>query len=342
MTSTELIRNIFIKLSKNKMLLLIFSIGFALLLFFYAKSKRPVYTAKATIFPLTSPSENSLSTNALSSILGIEGTPKSFSSEASINIIELTLSRNVRQRVAATRLPQFGNVTVTELIVKTINSNNAFYEKDIQLPADSTSAATLGSELLKDAISAKMSKNGVLEFYFSSKNKELITPVANVFIDKLSQFYIDLKISKALADYNFTINKIDSLQTILNAVDKKAINLQNTTLFSPVDKLEFELPKENLSMEKSHILKQRDISINNREEATWRLQKATPIISILDKPTEPFTESRTSGSIFFIIGLIAGYIIGAFILVSKLIYQYTKSEIYKSIFGSEEVANPAL
>ena len=65
------------------------------------------------------------------------------------------------------------------------------------MPADSTSAAALGSELLKDAISAKMSKNGVLEFYFSAKNKELITPVANVFIDKLSQFYIDLKISKA-------------------------------------------------------------------------------------------------------------------------------------------------
>ena len=210
------------------------------------------------------------------------------------------------------------------------------------MPADSIAAAALGSELLKDAISAKMSKNGVLEFYFSSKNKELITPIANVFIDKLSQFYIDLKISKALADYNFTINKIDSLQAILNAVDKKAITLQNTTLFSPVDRLEFELPKENLSMEKSHILRQRDISINNREEATWRLQKATPIISILDKPTEPFSESTTSGMVFLFIGLIVGYIIGAFVLVGGLLYKYAKSEIYKSIFGSEEVAKSTL
>ena len=117
MTSTDFIRNIFKKLGNNKILLIISSIGFALLLFIYAINKKPVYTAKATIFPLTSPSENSLSTSALSGLLGIEGTPKSFSSEASINIIELTLSRNVRQRVAATRLPQFGNLTVTELIV---------------------------------------------------------------------------------------------------------------------------------------------------------------------------------------------------------------------------------
>ena len=57
-----------------------------------------------------------------------------------------------------------------------------------------------------------MSKNGVLEIYFSNTNKALITPVTNVLIDKLSQFYIDLKISKALADYNFTVNKIDSLE----------------------------------------------------------------------------------------------------------------------------------
>jgi LPS O-antigen subunit length determinant protein (WzzB/FepE family) len=336
LTTTQLIQKIFTKLGKNKMLLLIFSIGFALLLFFYAKSKRPVYTAKATIFPLTSPSENSLSSSALSGLLGIEGTPKSFSSEASINIIELTLSRNVRQRVAATRLPQFGNSTVTELIVQAINDNKPFYQKAMVVPADSASAASLGSELLKDAISARMSKNGVLEFYFSGKAKNLITPISNVFIDKLSQFYIDLKISKAMADYNFTVGKIDSLQAMLNSVDKKAITLQNTTFFSPLDRLEYELPKENLSMEKSRILRQRDLSVNNREEATWRLQKATPIISILDKPTEPFTEEKSSPIVFLIIGLVAGYIIGALILTGGLVYTYTKSEIYKSLFGNDE------
>jgi uncharacterized protein involved in exopolysaccharide biosynthesis len=316
--------------------LLIFSIGFGLLFLLYAKTKKPMYTAKATIFPLTSPAENPLSTSALSGLLGIESTPKSFSNEASINIIELTLSRNVRQRVAATRLPQFGNLTITELVVQEVNKNKPFYQKALVVPADSAAAATLGSELLKDAISAKMSKNGVLEFYFSAKARELITPVANVFIDKLSQFYIDLKISKARADYDFTVSKIDSLQSVINTVDKKAITLQNTTYFSPANRLEFEIPKENLSMDKSRIVRQRDLSVNNRDEALWRLQKATPIISILDKPTEPFIEDKPSAIVFLIIGLIVGCIIGTVFLVGGLIYKYIKSEIYKGLFGTEE------
>ena len=335
MTSTELIRSIFKKLGRYKKLLLICSVASALLLFFYAKNQRPVYTAKATIFPLTSPSENTLASSSLSGLLGIETTPKSFSSEASINIIELTLSRNVRQRVAATRMPQFGNATVTEVVVKAVNDHKSFFEKAIEVPADSISAAVLGSELLKDAISAKMSKNGVLEFYFTGATKELITPIATIFIDKLSQFYIDLKIQKALADYNFTIKKIDSLQSMLDAVDTKAIHMQNTTFFTPSDKLEYGLPKENLTMEKNRVLKQRDLSVNNRDEATWRLQKATPIISILDKPTEPFTEVRSSSIVFGIVGFIAGGILSALFLIGGLLYKYSQSEIYKSLFGNE-------
>jgi LPS O-antigen subunit length determinant protein (WzzB/FepE family) len=342
LTSTELIRAIFNKLTRNKIPLIICGILFAAVLFFYAKSKRPVYTAKATVFPLTTPSENSLTSSTLSGILGIEGTPKSFSSEASINIVELTLSRNVRQRVAATRLPQFGNKTITELLVNDYNEHKSFLDKSIKMPADSEAIAVTGSEMLKENITAKMSKNGVLELYFSNADRQLITPVANVIIDKLSQFYIDLKISKALADYNFTVNKIDSLQGMLNVVDKKAVVMQNTTYFTPIDRLEYGLPKENLSMEKGRILKQRDLSVNNREEATWRLQKATPIISVLDKPAEPFTEVKSSSVIFGIIGFIAGCLICALFLTGGFIYKYIKSEIYKSIFANEPVKPAAL
>ena len=147
-----MIRNIFNKLARYKILVVICGIATALLLFFYAKNNRPVYTAKATVFPLTSPADNSISSSALSGILGIEGPSKSFSSEASINIIELTLSRNVRQRVAATRLPQFGNKTVTELMVQDLNDHKSFFEKTIKMPVDSNALSLQGSELLKDAI----------------------------------------------------------------------------------------------------------------------------------------------------------------------------------------------
>jgi uncharacterized protein involved in exopolysaccharide biosynthesis len=335
LTTTVLIRSIFYKLGKYKLLILGVGIFFAILLFFYGHHNRVVYTAKATIFPLTNQSENTLSTSALSGILGIEGTSKSFSSEAAINIVELTLSRNVRQKVAATQLPQFGNKTIAELLIQDLNDHNFFWEKSIKIPADSNALTSMGAEIINDNLAAKMSKNGVLEIYFSNANKTLITPATNALIEKLSQFYIDLKISKALADYNFTVKKIDSLDGILSRVDKKAIVMQNTTFFTPTDRLEYGLPKENLSMEKSRIVRQRDQSVTNREEATWRLQKATPIISVLDKPTEPFAMSKTSSVLLGMAGFIIGSLICMFFLIAGLLYAYTKSEIYKSLFGDE-------
>lgn len=334
MNTNELIRGILERLGKYRILILIAGIISALLLFFYAKRSRPVYTAKATIFPLTNASENSLSSNTLSGILGLGDAPKSFSNEATINIVELTLSRYVREAVASTRLPAFGNKTITELLIQDYNFHKSFFEKDIKLPSDSIAAAVAGGEILTPGINAKMSKNGVLELYFSHPGINLVSPISFALIDKVSQFYIDLKIKKATADYNFTVQKIDSLDAILNGIDRRAIRIQNTTLFAP-DKLEYEIPKERINSDKQRYVRQRDISLNNQEEALWRLQKLRPIISILDKPTEPFTVDKPSLVVYSIIGFIGGSMLAAFLSVFWLLYRYTKSEIYRSLLGTD-------
>lgn len=333
MTTTELLKAIFITLGRFKILMLGAGIVSALLLFFYAKNIRPEYTAKATVFPLTNTTENSLTTNALSGILGLADAPKSFSSEATINIIELSLSRFVRESVAATRLPAFGNKSITELLIQDFNTHHSFLQKEIKLPKDSVALATLGGEILKAGIAAKMSKNGVLELYFSHKNRSLVSPISFTLIDRVSQFYIDLKIKKATADYDFTVKKIDSLDGILNSIDKRAIRIQNTTLFAP-DKLEYQIPKERVNADKQRYVRQRDISLNNQEEAMWRLQKQTPIISVLDKPTEPFTANKPSALLYAMGGFVTGFLLIAFLSIAGLLYLYVKNEIYKSFFGT--------
>ena len=335
MTSTQLIKSILGKVKKFKFLIIICGIGIAFLLFFYAKNKRPVYTAKATVFPLNSATESTAG-NALNGILGLEGTSKSFSSEASINIMELTSSRNVRERVASSRIPKFGNKTVTELLVRDLNNHKSYFGTDIKMPADSEGVAVLGSQLLSSNFTAKMNKNGVLELYFSSPDKEIITPISNIFINKIAQFYTDLKISKALNDYNFTIKRLDSLQRVVSLVDKKALNLQNTTFFTPLNKLEFEIPKENISMERTRVIRQRDMSVNNREEATWRLQKATPVISVLDPPKEPFIVDVTSSTTFAIIGFILGCLLSFILLIAGVVFRYFKFEIHNSLFNQKK------
>ena len=158
---------------------------------------------------------------------------------------------------------------------------------------------------------------------------------ANVIIDKVSQFYIDLKRQKALADYNFTLSKIDSLQAIVNVMDNKSIKLEQTTFFTPL-LLQYSIPKSNLVEEKSRIARQRDGAISNRDEALWRLQKLTPIISVLDKPTPPFDSTKPSPLVYAILGFCLGSIMIIFLLLRKLIAQFVKSELRKNIFGTTE------
>lgn len=335
MTTSELIREIFNRINRFKLIILAVGLVFAMLLFIYAIKQRTVFTAKATIFPLTSTMENNLSSNALTGLLGLGDAPKSFSAEAAINIIELSLSRFVRESVATSKLPQFNNTTIASLLIDDYNKNKSYFSKPIEPTTDSISLAVVGGELLEPCIDAKMSKNGVFELYFSNENKSLVSPISFVLIDKISQFYIDLKIKKAKADYNFTVKKIDSLDAIIKGVDKRAIQLQNTTFFAP-DKLEYDIPRERVNNDKQRYVRQRDISLNNQEEAIWRLQKLTPIISVLDKPTEPFATSKPSALIYGIAGGIIGCMLASILLIMNLLFRYAKSEIHKSLFGDDK------
>ncbi|UEG50266.1 hypothetical protein LK994_02105 [Ferruginibacter lapsinanis] len=333
MDTAELTRALFIRLGKSKMLILLTAGIFAVLLFFYAYTSKPSYTSKASVFPLTNPTESALSGGGLSSLLGMNGSAQSFSSDASINIIELALSRNVREAVASTRLPNRDNRTIAELLINEKNKQSGLFSSKSNVPTDSVSLATVGGSMLKNAIDAKINKNGVLELNFTSTDESLVKPVTEVLISKISQFYINLRIQKASADYDFIVKKIDSLNGVVGIYDKRAIGMQNSTFFTP-DRLEYSLPKENLTEDKERIKAQRNAAISNRDEALWRLQKVTPIIATLDKPDPPFAVDKKSEIVWAILGFILGAILAAVFSVSGLLYKYVKAEIHRSVFGT--------
>lgn len=333
MTTQELIKNIFLKISRYKLVVLITALVFAVLMFLYARSIPVVYTSRASVFPLTATPENSMANSALSSILGISDAPKSFSQEASINIVELAISRNTREAVSMQRIAELGNKRVAELLIENYNKKKSFFSRKIDIPKTDALLAATGADLLKQSMTARINKNGILEINFSSTDQDLVSPVGYILIDKISEFYKDLKIQKAKVDYEFTVAKIDSLEKVLGTFDRKAIQLSNTTLFVPSEKLQYQIPKENLVAEKDRVMRQRDASANNREEALWRLQKVTPIIATLDKPDPPFDMQKPSSVMYAIIGLVLGTFIGILLLISGVFYKYAKSEMKKAIFG---------
>ncbi|MCC6259058.1 MAG: hypothetical protein IT254_12105 [Chitinophagaceae bacterium] len=339
MTTQVLLRKIFLRVGKFKFLIAAFTLAMGLLFFFYGRTRKIMYTASSTVFPLTASSDNSAASTALSNILGISEAPKSFSQEASINIVELALSRNTREAVASEKLPQFGNKSIAELLIETYNNNKAFWEKAVKMPKTEQGLYAVGADILKFQVTAKINKNGVLEINYGNINKDLVSPVSYAFIDKISEFYKELKIKKARLDYEFTLKKIDSLDKVLESFDEKAIALNNTTLFVPSEKIQYSIPKENLASQKQWVANQREASANNREEALWRLQKNTPIIATLDKPDPPFEESKTSSVLLGIVGVVLGFVIITFILIAKTLYQYAKEEVYNMVFGDEKATS---
>jgi uncharacterized protein involved in exopolysaccharide biosynthesis len=339
MAANELTQKIVLRIGRFKILIFLAGLGVAVLLFFYAKRQQPSYTSRATVFPLTASNDNSAANSALSSILGISEAPKSFSQEASINIVELALSRRTREAVAMTKLDSMNNRTIAELVIANYNRTRGMFAPPLQIPTAPKDLASLGGELLRGGFVAKINKNGILEISYTCTDPALVGPISYVFIDRISSFYKDLKIRKAQLDYNFTVRKIDSLQAVLNIYDRRAIHMNNTTLFVPADKIQYIIPKENLASDKERVMRQRDASANNREEALWRLQKVTPIIETLDKPDPPYQVKRASTMMYTLIGFLLGAFLATGAVVSGILYKYLKQQAGSAIFGDPVLDN---
>lgn len=331
MNSFELLKQLINRLKKYSWVIAVVAVVFGGFFYYMASQSILVYTSKATVFPLNGTSE-STPTSTISNLLGLGDGSKSFTGDASINIVELASSRRTREAVAMARIPSLGNKTVSELLIEEHNRYTGFMQNvAIEKPTDSLSQVNIASNLLKFAFTAKINKNGILELYFSNSSRQLVRDVSYIYIDKLSEFYIDLKKKKAQIDYEFAVKKADSLLTILNALDKKAVALDESTFFTNEGLKRYNLPKINLAQDKATVQSQYYYAVNNRESAAYRLQKETPIIEPLDRPEPPFDEVQKSKMMYCVIGLVLGAILGMFLVSWKVINKYLGDELNKAI-----------
>jgi len=331
MNSLELIKQLLHRLRKYSWLIAIIAIAFGGFFYFIAMQGLVLHTSKSTVFPLNGTTENSPG-STISSLLGLGDASKSFTGDASINIVELAASRRTREAVAMVRIPSMQNKTVSELMIEENNRYTGFMQNQkIDPPKDSLRQINIASNLLRNALVAKINKNGILELSFTNSNPDLVREVSYIYIDKLSEFYIDLKKKKAQIDFEFAVKKADSLQQVLNGLDKRAIIQDETTFFTNEGRLRYSIPKANLAQDKATVQSQYYYAVNNRESAAYRLQKETPIIEALDKPEPPFDLTKKSKMIYVILGLFLGALIGILIVSWKVINKYLGEELNKAI-----------
>lgn len=332
MSNIELIKQLLKRLKKFSWLILIIAAGFGGFFYYMAKRSLVIYTSKSTVFPLNSSADNNVTSSAISNILGLSDAPKSFSGEASINIVELATSRRTREAVAAERVPSMQNKAVSQLLIEEHNKHTGFMRNSaIRMPTDSTQASNIGSSLLRAGFSAKINKNGILELYYSNTSPDLVRLVSYIFIDKISSFYIDLKKKKAQIDFEFAVKKADSLLLVLNRLDQRAVVLDESTFFTNEDLKRYSLPKQNLMQDKNTVQSQYYYAVNNREAAAYKLQKETPIIEPLDRPEPPFDGSKKPATFYTMMGFMLGSILGIFLVSWKIINRYLSNELNKAI-----------
>ncbi len=337
MTSFELIKALLKRLKKFSWLILIFAIGGAAGFYVIAKRGIPIYSSRFTVFPLNSSTDNSLSNSTISNILGLSDAPKSFSGDASINIIELATSRRTREAVASATLTTYNNKTIAELLINENNKNIGFMKNTkIKTPTDSNGLINVGSEILKGGFAAKINKNGLLEMSYANANTDLVKNISYIFVDKISSFYVELKKQKAQLDFEFAVRKADSLKKVMDGVDAKQIYLQEHSYFTNDELKRNSLPKLNLEQEKQAIQQQYFYAVNNRENAAYKLQKETPIIQVLDKPEGPYTATQKSTMLLSIIGGVLGLLLGIVLVSWKIISRYFETELNKVIEKAEQ------
>jgi len=335
LNTSELFNRIIKKLKRFSILIIVVAIAFAGVFFYYAKKSPATYTSKASVFPLTSSRETVSPSSAITQLLlGSDGT-KSFTDDASINIVELAQSRSIREAVAALRLPLMNNKTIAELIINDYNDHRGLFEDRIQMPKTEEEIVITAGALLGEGLNASINKNNTLILSYKGRSKDLVKNVSYGFIEMISKFYIELKREKAKMDYNFATTKVDSLRGVMGGKDVQLVGIDRTTLFTP-NRLEYKLPTENVLTEKQMIRNQYMQAVANQQSAMYKLQKETPIVKILDKPDPPYESEKRSALTYAVVGGFIGFILISILLCLNLIGLYIKSETAKLLSSESE------
>lgn len=336
MGTQQLTEAIYLKLRKSIFTVLGVAVVCAIILVLYALQTPKTFTSQAIIFPLTAGSDNNSGSSVLNALTGGADIGKSFTDENSVNIVELAQSRTTREEVAKTRVPAHGNKMIAELLLHDYNKNKNVLEKDIHIQSDDPYLINWASKVFAGNMNAMITKTSSFQLNYTGRSPELVRLVSYAFIDKISEFYIELKREKAKRDFEFATQKVDSLRGVMNIKDKRLIAMDQRTMFTNTNKLEYRVPSENILADKQMLRAQYANAVANQQNAAYKLQKVTPVIKVLDKPEPPYNISVKSPLIYGIIGFVAGFLLTSLLLVTPFLMRYAGSEFSKMIYGAQK------
>ncbi len=320
-------------------IILLFGLLGAAIGYWYAASKKPVYTATTT-FVLETGDGNGLSQYAgIASMVGVDiggGGGGLFTGD---NIIELYKSRSMIER---TLLSSLVDQRDNQLLIHRYIDFNKLREKwkkpelrNIHFTSDNK-YSTGKEQLLHDSIVGTVVKDISKNYLIVAKPDKKISIIkvdvkakdelfAKAFNEQLvarvNDFYVTTKTKKSLENVAILQHKADSVRGVMTGAIYRAARVADATPnLNPTRQTQRVAPIQSAKVSAEVNQAVLPELIKNLELSKISLSKETPLLQVVDKPVLPLDSTKTSKMRSAIIGTLIGLLlILAFLLLRRFV-----------------------
>nr|WP_067063007.1 Wzz/FepE/Etk N-terminal domain-containing protein [Mucilaginibacter sp. L294] len=301
--------------------LLVFCFIGAVIGFYYAYQKQPIYTATTTfVLEDDKPSGMLGQYSSIAAMAGIDVVGNTGGIFQGENIIQLYTSRTMiekallsytsdhgRQQLLIDRFLEIEDLRknwASEPRLSTINFNRKSDQQfsRIQDSILGKAVETLNKEYLFVAKPDK--KIGIIQVTVNAKDEQFAKDFNESIVKTVNTFFVQTRTKKAIENIAILQHQTDSVKAVMNGAIFQSAQVSDATpnlnparqiLRAPVQRFQY-----NAEANKA-ILTQ---LIPNLELAKISLRKETPLIQIIDEPVYPLTKKKLSKLISCLIGAI--------------------------------------
>ncbi|WP_293899157.1 lipopolysaccharide biosynthesis protein [Sphingobacterium sp. UBA5670] len=306
--------------------------------FFYAKSKKNVYTATTTFVLEAGEKSGGMSQyESLASMVGLDNGGSNTGIFQGDNLLEFYKSRKMLQATLLKISPSDKNKLLIDRYLAVEEEKGKDDENiDFRKPyngaqarkRDSLMNKVIGQILKKNLKVDKLDKKlSIIKVEITSFNESFAKEFNTALVQEVNDFYMQTKTKKAQYNIQLLQQQADSIRSIMNGnINTMASIVDATPNLNPTRQAQRIVPSQRsqFSAETNKaILNQ---LVQNLEITKMTLLKESPLIQLIDIPTFPLENKIVNKKLYFIIGFILCSILSALILTSIRFYKSAMSK----------------
>jgi len=311
--------------------------------FWYATTKKAIYTATTTFVLEEEKSGGGLGNLAgLASMAGVDLGGSGGGIFQGDNILELYKSRKMLQQTLLSPIQIDGKVlTLLERYIQFNGLDKQWVEKPellkLKFRADSLMEGNLYlkpnrlRDSLLTAIVGDISKNylivakpdkklSIIKVDVKAKDEFFAKTFNEAIVKNVNDFYLQTKTKKSLKNVQIMQRKTDSVRAVMNgAIYTAAATTDATPNLNPTRQVQRVAPVQRAQFSAEANKAILGSLVQNLEMSKLTLMKETPLLEVIDQPVLPL-KKEGFGKIkgIFIGGIIAGFIICLFLILTRL------------------------